>query len=65
MHSCINIYAHSWLKPVSKNQNLCSNQEVFVRFEHGFIMTMLKMGPVRVVLYGITWKRLIILLMPL
>ena len=42
-HSCIDIYAHSCLKPFSiglkamcKQQNQCSNHEIQVLFEHGF-----------------------------
>ena len=42
-YSCIDIYAHSCLKPFSigpkavlKQQNPCLNHEIHVRFEHGF-----------------------------
>ena len=48
IHSCIDTYAHSCLKPLSNEQpvfkqpNPCSNHEIRVLFEHGFYLKILK-----------------------
>ena len=50
-HSCINIYAHSCLKPLSnplkavfKQLKPCLNHGIHVLFEHGFYLKILKAG---------------------
>ena len=50
-HSCINIYAHSCLKPLSnplkavfKQLKPCLNHGIHMLFEHGFYLKILKTG---------------------
>ena len=53
-NSCIDIYAHSCLKPFLIGRKPCSNHEIHVPFEHGFWPTSLV--KVRDVMYFIETK---------